>query len=483
MRTIKHYIFALISLMGIGQVEARSCDKIAGNPAYFSAMATSETEEAARLLAQDYLINQISTTVQTVSELTTTEISGEVTQDYTSTGTNVSSLRLKGLRHLVCSQNRRNNEVTVLVYISMEDMETSAQAVETQVREYFEMMAMKEMMGASTLADVYFAYLHTFLSPLPISLEHNGRTINDAKTYLELMLREHLNNVSFDFASITPGNGGMEEQYSVTANIPNADPILNYHLHIPSLNARAVFRGGNGVLHVFMRPSAPVETINGYLSFSAGRIPAEVQEVANLRVFSRSMSIDLDFSEVISVDFTTDVQADHVVAMPQLAHLSPRSFSWEMGNQRLSSDQILRVPLEDITGPIRLVINDNRALSVSKTIEGVRVKTIATAPSAPEKSMKVSETHAAHFEALSHFSEVQNVLAQLRRGGLAVWGKESDFVNPKTCWVLLVDPQTEQVQHVLSPHHRGRTDIKSGKTFNEVGEQFKGLIAIWVDFI
>ncbi|MCH8546601.1 MAG: hypothetical protein LAT54_07695 [Cryomorphaceae bacterium] len=480
---VKSFIFGLLILIGVGHIEAQSCDDITSDALYFSAKATAESEESARLLAQDYLINQISTTVQSVSALTTTEISGEVTQDYVSTGTNVSSLRLKGLRHMVCSQNRRNNEVTVLVYIAMEDLESSARAVETQVREYFELMAMKEMIGAYSMTDVYFAYLHTFLSPLPISLEHNGRTINDAKTYLEVMLREHLNGLSFDFESITPGHAGMEEQYSISASIANADPGLNYNLHIPSLNARAVFRGGQGMLHVFMRPAAPKETINGYLTFGAGRIPAEVQEVANLRVFSRSMSITLDFSQVISVDFTTELQADHVVATPRLAHVSPRSFSWEMGNQRLSNDQILRVPRENVTGPIRLVINDNQALSVRKTIDGDVVQMNAEAPPESENSLKLSSAHAAHFENLSHFSELQKVLAQLRRGGLAVWGNKTDFVNPNTCWVLLVDPQTEQVQYVLSPHHRGRTDIKSGQTFNEVGEQFKGLIAIWVDFI
>lgn len=483
MNHVNLFIFLFLWLFTLGQTAARNCNDISRSTAYFSATATAETEESARMLAQDYLMNQISTTVHTVSELTTTEISGVVTQDYISSGSAVSSLRLKGLKHMVCSESRGSEQVTVMVYISSEDIEKSTRAVESQVREYFELMAQKELMGAATLVDVYVAYLYTFLSPLPISLEHNGRTISDAKTYLEVMISEHMNNLQFDLNNITASDGGMEEQYSVPARLIDADPGLTYSLQIPSINAKATFLGSRGTLHLFIRPSAPTETLNGYLTLSSGRIPPEVQEIAALQTFSRVMTIGLDFSQVITVDFTVDAQRDYIVATPMLAHVSPRTFSWEMGNHRLSNDQILRISRERITAPIRLVINGNSDLSATKTIEGVKVEAPESAMPSSDGALVASRAQANYFKDLQDFSQVQRVLARLRRGGIAVWGKQSDFVNPNSCWVLLVDPKTERLRHVLSPHNKGRSDILTGAAFQDIDEQFKGLIAIWVDFI
>jgi hypothetical protein len=457
-----------------------NCSDIEGNPNVFSASATADTKEAARLLAQDYLLNQISTTVNSVSALTTTEISGVVSQTYASTGSAVSSLQLKGLKHLVCESNKRDDGITVLVYISLEDLEKSARSVEVQVGEYFDVMAQKELIGVPFTSDAYVAYLYTFLSPLPISLKHNGRTINDAKSHLEVMLRKHLNELAFDLSPIVAGTAGVEEQYSIPTRLVNADPGLIYQLTVPSINARASFMRGVGTLHLFMRPVKPIEEITGYLSFSLERIPPEVRDVAVMQLFTRKTSLALDFSDVIDVDFLVERQMDYIVATPRLAHVSPRTFSWEVGNRRLSNDQILRVSVDEVAGPLRLVINDNPQLSAVKTIAGVALRNDDLTP---DLGITNHSEAAKQFVELHNFSQVQANLSKLRREGQVVWGKEADFVNPNLCWVLLIDPETERLKHVLTPYNLGRTDVKSGKQYDDIDEPFKGLIAIWVDFL
>jgi hypothetical protein len=80
------------------------------------------------------------------------------------------------------------------------------------------------------------------------------------------------------------------------------------------------------------------------------------------------------------------------------------------------------------------------------------------------------------------FQAIKSFLEELKASGTAVYGNKSDFVNPDKCWVILIDPESRYVEHILQPFANGRQDVKGGLTFSNFESQLKGLVAVWVEF-
>ena len=475
------------------EIGAKTCGDILADPSYFSAKATAETEERALNLARDFLLNQISTTVQSASELRTMEISGEVSTDFKMVSSTSTNIKLKGLRHVVCSQGRRNSEVTVVVYISQIDLEKSAFEVQTQVQEYFNMMEYKENLSIEYLTDVYSAYLRTFLSPISVQVTHQGRTINDAKAYLGIILREHLNAISLQADFPNPGSAGLEEQFSVQMNVGlHAQSAFVYRFDAPSLNAQANLIGGKGLFQYIKRPADVKESIRGYLSFAPINISADLRELLAIHTFSKEVVVEIDYSRLISVDFNIERKGNNLVCTPILQHLSPRAFEWRSGNRQLSSNQILAIPSDEAPEKVTLIVNGISHLAVEKSLRNTSVSTRPVAQrDAPKNSQTLPNSAEeinlnsikSEFGQIETFSSLQTTLMDIRNSGRGTWGRKADFMNPDLCWVFLVNADTKKVEVVLTPNSGGRTDIRTNKLHTNFENEFKGYIAIWVDLI
>ncbi|MCC5918214.1 MAG: hypothetical protein JJU02_12920 [Cryomorphaceae bacterium] len=473
-------------LLSFGGLHAQTCDEILNDKAYFSYRATAETVEAARSAAQDFLLNQITTTVKSVTELKTKEISGEVSQEYVSTGRMSSNLRLSGLRHVVCeNQRRRDDDVTVVVYISLDDLEKSAREVENQVQQYLEMMEMKKLLDNDILTDAYTAYLLTFLSPMNISATFEGNKIRDARSFLEILLKQHLRDIDLSLAKPRPGGPGMEEQFSVEMNVIGSNQTdFVYEFYSSTLNSRAQLPRGKGTFHFIIQPSAPKERYRGYLSFSPLRIDPNVRDAAEANGFSKEVSIEFDFSDIIEVDFNIREQGENVIASPVLKHLSPRTFEWFSNGKLISTDQILRVPKDEIQGSVKLVVNGLTSHAKEQTVRGAPIQTVQTDKKpeiTTEQEVRSVSLLGSELGKLQNFSDLQNKLRSFRQNGQATWGRQNDFVNPDQCWVIMVDGESQKLIHVLTPNQDGRKDLKTGKVFQQIDEQFNGYAQIWID--
>jgi hypothetical protein len=279
-----------------------------------------------------------------------------------------------------------------------------------------------------------------------------------------------------------PGAPGMDEQFSINLRIKGKPETgLSYEFHSPSLNARTSLPSGKGVLHVITRPSAAKESFRGYLSFTTVRIPPELRGLAERITFSKEVRFEVDFSDIIRVDYKTREQGNYIVYTPVLQYISPRTFEWKSGNQLLSTDQVLRLPKQDADVPVRLVVNGLELRTHQEQSGGGGEK--ISGNTAVEKPVmnKSHEEIGSQLARAETFGELQRILSAMRDNGQAVWGRKTDFLNPRQCWVLMVNRESQQVVHVLQPDVNGRTDKKSGKTYIDFENELKGLIAIWLE--
>jgi hypothetical protein len=147
---------------------------------------------------------------------------------------------------------------------------------------------------------------------------------------------------------------------------------------------------------------------------------------------------------------------------------------------------------------ITLKLNRNEKLSVSKPIKASKVmvkrysqKVEATgkpqAKAAVNVPEKVAESNTNSEDSyglapLTDFASVQAKLKELKGKGKVIYGKKSNFLKPDNCRVLLIDPQTKSMKHVLEAQTpSGRKDLKTGENYTDFENQLKGFIAIWVE--
>lgn len=491
---ILRFLFLILSF-STAVVKAKSCDEILSNPQYFSAKASAESEEKALNIARDFLLNQISTNVQSASELRTKEISGEVSTDFQMVSSTSTNIRLKGLKHVVCQGSRRSTDVTVVVYISQDDLERSAAEVQKQVQEYIYVIENKNSLGIEFLSEVYSAYLNTFLSPIAVGVNYQGREIRDAKSFLGILLREHLNAISINVGLPQTGGAGLEEQLSVNMTIQGQPQNgFAYRFESPSLNAQSTLIGGRGVFQYIKRPTDLKENIRGYLSFTPINISNELRDLLAAHTFSKEVIVEVDYSKLISVDFTVETKANNYVLTPVLNNLSPRAFEWQTGNRRLSNNQIFIVSHDEAPESITLVVNGLRELSIRKSLKNpqVAIKSAAVPPNSDAKNLSQGRTQSQilnlenlsrEFTQINTFNALQIKLRDLRSAGRATWGKKEEFINPDLCWVFLVNSETRIVDHVFAPFQSGRKNLKTNDIHQNFENEFKGYHAIWVDVL
>jgi len=481
-------LLAILPILITLKTQALSCTDILTNSAYFCAMANAETEELALNQARDFLLNQISTTVKSASELRTKEISGEVSTNFEMVASSFTNFKLKGLKHVVCSKERKSSGVTVVVYISQSDLEKSSLDVQNQVQEYFNMIEYKQSFNAEYLTDVYAAYLKTFFSPISVEVNFQGRQIKNAQAFLGIILREHLTAISIEAGLPSAGTAGMEEQLSIELNVgKHAQNGFVYHFNAPSINAETNLTGGKGILHFIKSPADVKESIRGYLSFTPINISNDLRELLAVHTFSKEIVFEVDYSKLIYIDFDMEYKGENMVCTPKIENLSPRTFEWKSGKTILSTNQILTLNIKDLSEPIVLTVNGLRDFS---RIKNITVKTASQPETATkekttdENSNSKIKTLKEDFIAIKTFGELQLKLKELKKSAQGSWGRKEDFIHPEMCWVFLVNPESKAVEMIFTAAtSSGRTELRSNKLYTNFENDFKGYIAIWVDII
>jgi hypothetical protein len=256
-------------------------------------------------------------------------------------------------------------------------------------------------------------------------------------------------------------------------------------------------------------------------------------------------TIEVDISEVLSLDFEARNSGAGLVTLhPVIRNLAVFNLSWSGSRLGRLSDTNPRINLNSLEGPeqITLRVNQNNDLSITRILypDGRLVpvaervseqSTVATdrrtdrrtelptnranarapsqEPTIPARRaenpsgsrgtpppQEPEAIHANHAVPSAHQSYLQGLMrdrnAQMlteRLGVLAernilIFGNQSAVRNPSASYVLIVDPETFDILHFLTPpRNNQRLDLYSNETVeDDLARLFRGFGSIWIRF-
>lgn len=490
----------LLLLLSVAAYGQNACIPITRSNDYYSASATNADEAEARANARSLLIEQISTTISSRTDLATNEVDSKSLSSFSSITRSVTQLHMTGVQYLVCSKDKRDG-FTVMAFISKADLLKSRDDVSKEVAEYMTLMDEKRESGADYLPEAYTAFLHTFLTPYPIEFSQGTTKTKNARVYLETLLKTYLSKIKLTSTGVEE-NKEFPDQLIIGLKAEGAEPsAMKFVFDNPEFNARCEIVGMKGGLNLLMDPVAPTQTFKGTLILKPISVSSELAEIDRIVTIHRDVEVNANMMSVISVDFSIVEKGDAIELLPAIKHLSIRKFEWTSLKQLLSVDQRPTIARKEVSKEITLTINGSRDLSITKNIDGdassfrkkvEEVSTIKTEDKTEETvkneklvitPVKITNATAEKFRPVDSFTELQPMLLSYKKEGKISYGRESDFMNPSNCWIFIVDPATKKVMHLLSPKDAaGRTDVKSGKSFTDFESNFKGLVSIWAEF-
>ena len=452
-----------------------SCEMLLNNKNYHSAQARGETEEQARILAADLLLNQLSTVVTSTTETRNVESNEGFQQIFTGETKSTSKLKLQGLKYITCERRRRDKNTTVVAYISREDLEKSAKAVSKQVDEYLQLIQSKEQLNINPIQDIYAAYLYTHTTPYPVKGMFKGKIRENVQIHLRNELTKHLANVQVQTRPAMQTLAGIEEQFAIPLSLQNAQTAtLRYSIDCPSHSTQTIFKNNKAVLPLILRPSDVTEQMRCQLSYTPKQPAAELSDVAESLKLSKNVTVQADFSETLSVDFLVRTQNNYYLLTPDASPISVRTIEWSFADQT-SKEQILRIEKDNAPREVTLTINGQPKFSITKTLQP------GAEPADSDRADAEIHPKAVQLKNLSDYGALSSQLTDWKNKGSVAMGQKTDFQNPDNCWVALIDPETRHMKHLLTPGGEMREDIISNKTYNGF-HHFKGLVAIWLEF-
>lgn len=481
-------LLLLLSAAAYGQ---NACIPITKSNDYYSASVTNPDEAEARVSARSLLIEQISTTISSRTDLATNEVDSKSLSSFSSLTKSVTQLHMTGIQYQVCSKDKRDG-ITVMAFISKADLLKSKDEVSRDVAEYMTLMDEKRESGADYLPEAYTAFLHTFLTPYPIEFSQGTTKTKNARVYLETLLKTYLSKIKLTSTGVEE-NKEFTDQLIIGLKAEGAEPsAMKFVFDNPEFNARCEIVDMKGGLNLLMDPVAPTQTFKGTLTLKPISVSSELAEIDRIVTIHRDVEVNVNMMSVISVDFSIVEKGDAIELLPAIKHLSIRKFEWTSLKQLLSVDQRPTIARTEVSKEITLTINGSRDLSITKNIDGdassfrkkvEEVTTIKKDEKPVVAPVKITNATAEKFRAVDSFTELQPMLLSYKKEGKISYGRESDFMNPSNCWIFIVDPATKKVMHLLSPKDvAGRTDVKSGKSFTDFESNFKGLVSIWAEF-
>jgi hypothetical protein len=500
---MKQLLTLLIFLIGNFLLEAqniRSCVQIESNTDYYSARSTGASEQEAQQNAKNLLVQQFSSLVTSRTSMSLTAGNNTSEQQFQNNSKTVSNLRLEGLKYMNCNEgssrknsNKNDGNVSVIAYISKDDLNKSGIRVREKIRQCLELCEQKKALGLDGLNELYLAYLHSFFTPLSVSCRVGNDSVSNLQVYLENKLRAHLATIKVKCVEAVPDPNYSDDQIRLTLDVKNAvTSEVTYTLNCQSIKAEKQLSADLTTFDVLLLPNAPSEEFACELVLGGIALPEELKDVSETALITWPVRFSAYMQKVISIDFTAKETGNMVKLSPNIKHLSVRTFEWLIDGKKVGSEQTLTIAQNEIASrSVTLRLNNNDSLSLTKTAAEMRIKkTEVISPVKDEKkadstTLAVRKSTAVkdplELANLNDFSSLQTRLDALKKSGKIAVAKKETFINPDKCWVVLVDPNDKQVKHCLAPGKEQRIDIKTEQTYVDFESKLKGLIALWVE--
>lgn len=471
----------LMSSQAGAQTETRQDD-------FFMGEATGTETAKVKMEARKELILSIQNILSVESSSSTSETERGISSSMNQKINSWSWVKISGISF--STFDLADGKIKVVAYLSKADYRKSMDDLAAELTTAFQVASEREKTSGlpSVIPDYYLIYLKSWYSPEPV---HFGE-IRDLKSFLSGKIKGFLKDVIISQGTLSV-DGNEDPSVSIPLQFSwNRQPVngLTFREELEAGTPRLVTDGKSLLVsHAF--PSDLRKTLKLRLApqFDSQISTADLEEIHSLFPIEEIRTVTLDFSDLISVDFSVASSGNDILTFkPIVKNLSISSLEWDFGDGTKSYEQSPRQIYLDKekTYNVKLTVNRNKSFSIEKKISAdgkwlagspakLPVSSVNPVPKSSEdlKSSLFKETQADLL--LSRFQD-------LKSAGRLSFGSKKDFLFPEKCWVVVYHPQTKEISAWLEPVSDGYQDVKSGKTVKNLKDAYKGLSAIWVEF-
>lgn len=498
---MKISVLLLIITLSYDGVSSPDCLSAYPESGYYRALASAETEEAARAEATRLLMTAFPSRISIRRQQRSVDLNGSVDQAFQTDTEILSQLRLMGLQYFKCPGKRRAGRVSVVAYISRQDLERSAEQTATKVREYTNLMSEQK---ENYYQHALLAYYHAHLSPHTISGVVDGNTRSDVQAYLESVLREYLARLTVHCTGVS-AQPGYEGQLNIHLGISGGAPGLGLQVSIPAYSSGGRLTSSMGSIGAIVQPLHRSERIKAIIALEPLVLPEELIEVSAVARITREITLDVDFAAVIRIAINRTDNGFNWLYQFESTGIAIQQWEWFVNDQLRSVQPTITVSKSEDLKSIRLRLNGDDGLTAAigepqgqyavpgqnnPDLPRVKDPKPAGRTSASEKSdverTKLSEAPAAILKLAMETSgkNLESSLSEMVRQGILTAGRKSDFLNPDRCWVLIASKMSGTL-YMLTPERNGRTDLRSSHVFanfeTELRSELSGNAVLWLE--
>jgi len=505
-------LFGLMSSNISAQMDERTI-KLSGN--YYWGVGFGEDRDAAISNAKRDLIERMIVRVQSESTLRERDDNQSYRIELETTTNTMSRMELRGLNYLPAEQ-KRNNSWESIAYISKLDFETSMNTLGDRLLHSLSIAMSDEKNGNFDAAIPQYMEIlaSSYFSPVPFYTDYS---VHGFETELRTFLKNKINNWVY---GLEIKQEGVRSLSTAQNNEFYFDLRFSYknmktsHLEIshnkPGFAAHPI-RNGQVSIFYDLPPEERIQSFNFTLSpIIPENFDPEKAAILDPILPVRELALDVDFSEIIDIDFIVDRQSDYEFRfIPEIENLSVYHLKWEFENGVTSTETS---PNHDFGSAfdqsiIKLTINNSSELVRKKALSSSGMLTDApnkstqpeTKPidsqetsSTPLNSVQtgfsVPDSLKTYIDSIIRMKDgesLSNYLGRLQNNQVLAFGRMNDVNEPRNSYLAVVNPRNRQVQELLSPVVDGyRFSLLSINSIPEhrLSEEFKGLGSIWFQF-
>ncbi|MDX2128542.1 MAG: PKD domain-containing protein [Chloroherpetonaceae bacterium] len=462
------------------------------DPSFLFAEISDESLEAARNAAKKLVIEQIVQNVFSQSNLESKQVNGEYTESYSMTVRSTSRLNLQGLR-FIDGGKQNDGKYKAFAFIKLSDVEASFNDVAEQLRGVILTAEQVEKnLGLSKSIDQYLrAYLQSFYSPKPIKYKSELQNVEfpDARAFLDLKLKLYFSQIDIKVLANNIEESGTERTSAFTIPVElyyRNQPVEKLFAKLESQDSPQItVIDGKGKFTLYGDPDAPKKEFRlkliPYLDKKS--LPPDMLENFESERFIDQRRLQIEFSKIVNIDFSAEINEFNVVFTPILKHVSllPDGINWDFGDGNTSktfkaSTRYAKPGVYKVT----LTVNNIKDFKVTKEIEvkanaseGVDIIAVPKIQLPPILASLSPVTSA---------DSVFSVLTELKNKGKITFGRQTDFSNTDRCVVIVVNPKEKKLSTIFTDLQTDKTrkDFFTGESLQDVKEKTKGMQAIWV---
>ena len=452
---------------------------------------------------------QIISHVRGVVYSSESELDGK-SLSHTSRETYISSnLKLRDLQFI--TYRKSNKSVAIFGYLSKSEFAKQEAEEIAGINGIVDIGREMESKGEEGyLFPYYKAYLRTFNITKPILGSNNEQ---DLQFWLENKLRSILSGTPIKTEITDTGS----EAKQIDIYLQTKAHGTGFLADLPILQYKGLKQvGGKFTCFYDERPHQNIEEQKLILSINPALVENDhdIYDHAIGRAVSVERSINLDFTSVFKINFTCQSEDLSVSIEPQYGSVAVKTVLWEMGDgtERDNINGFVHTYNRAGTYQIKMTVNSSftaqkeiEATEPPKAMAAIQHSTIPEPQAPPANTsivlLQTSETpepeeyiqlpepailgHTSigmELASFANWNQLKAHLDQRKQDNILTYGGLTRKVELSENWIVVFDPQTQEVLAVLEPLGTGFYELKSKQEIKDVFSTYRGRSAIYISY-